>query len=624
MQSAESTQNLPKTHSSTNRAIRHGQYSSRRAFDRIKYKGTRYGTLGALALWGCFGLSGASSQTPANPAANQGALSHSMTGGSGSMALTTSCYTRDLGHASSAVGFVNQTPFLIPALDLIIINKFEAPVGGDVISEISATFGSPDYPGQFTPGPFFNIDWVIWDDPNNDHQPGDATLLWTDNSYVDSASIDTDVFQTQAVPDIPVSGVFFIGIRFSSIAVAHPGLQIPGTNPASRDNNAGQASNSWAGQADPFQSNLGDLSSLSALHPSSLGVWLLRAKGQGCLPASCYEHDQGGSEWGIGFLDIDFSMIALAGYHTQSDSDIITELSSTFGSPGSSNFYAPGAITWGIWNDPNNDFDPSDAVLLWSLPDVVSPASVDSDVFQSISVPGVSVQGVYFIGVAIENCVDGEFPAAQDLDAPSGGHAWIAGNFTAPQNMAHLSWNEYPPREMASVNLDGSWLIRAKSVDCPTSGTGYCYGDGTALICPCFNFGGRGEGCGNSSGLGGAKLKGSGGASLSDDTFELLISGVPGSQLGLLLRGANRTNGGFGNLVGDGLLCVGGSLARSQVQMTSLGNTTFTHFNGNPFGQDSFGAGVSTHYQFWYRDGGNNCSGSGFNFSNAWSVIWMP
>lgn len=128
----------------------------------------------------------------------------------------------------------------------------------------------------------------------------------------------------------------------------------------------------------------------------------------------------------------------------------------------------------------------------------------------------------------------------------------------------------------------------------------------------------------NSTTTGGAKLRASGSSSLSDDTLLMHISGLPGNKPGLILRGANQLNGGLGSSVGDGLLCVGGQMARSQIQVASGGATIFTNFQGQRFGQSGYGAGIPTNYQFWYRDAANTCSGSAFNFSNAWTVTWVP
>ncbi len=158
------------------------------------------------------------------------------------------------------------------------------------------------------------------------------------------------------------------------------------------------------------------------------------------------------------------------------------------------------------------------------------------------------------------------------------------------------------------------------------TGSAFCFGDGTGTPCPCApaGNGNAGEGCANSSGAGGAILTASGNAYTLNDTFQLDVVGVPGNKPGLILRGVNQVSGGLGNPVGDGLLCVAGQSARSQVQVTSAGSTSFTDFQGNGFGASNYGIGVPTNYQFWYRDSGNTCSGAGFNFSNAWSVAWQP
>jgi hypothetical protein len=157
-----------------------------------------------------------------------------------------------------------------------------------------------------------------------------------------------------------------------------------------------------------------------------------------------------------------------------------------------------------------------------------------------------------------------------------------------------------------------------------SSGGAFCFGDGTGGFCPCLQTGNLEQGCANSGGSG-AVLTGSGVASISNDSFQLAVTGVPGAKPGIVLRGTTRVNGGLGNPVGDGLLCASGSTLRSQVQTTNgAGNTTFSSFKGQPFGATAVGAGAPTYYQFWYRDTANNCSGQGFNFTNAWEATWQP
>lgn len=177
------------------------------------------------------------------------------------------------------------------------------------------------------------------------------------------------------------------------------------------------------------------------------------------------------------------------------------------------------------------------------------------------------------------------------------------------------AWDDDAGRNSGSAHIFSSL---------PAPGMSYCFGDGTGTPCPCSASGSPGGGCANTTGVGGAALTAAGEASLGNDSFQLFIGGVPGSKPGLILRGANQLSGGLGIPIGDGLLCTSGQTARSHVQVTQAGFTNFSHFGGQPFGASSYGPGVVTNYQFWYRDPSNLCSGSGFNFSNAWTVAWVP
>lgn len=146
----------------------------------------------------------------------------------------------------------------------------------------------------------------------------------------------------------------------------------------------------------------------------------------------------------------------------------------------------------------------------------------------------------------------------------------------------------------------------------------YCSGDGSFGACPCSNDTVTGEGCLNSTHKG-ARLRVGGNAFVSSDTLQFVASQIPNNNPGLLLRGDNVIH----TIVGDGKLCTGGAGQRSQVQLATGGTTAFTHFNGAPFAAVS-NVGAETHFQFWYRDPANPCTGAGFNFSNAWTVTYLP
>jgi hypothetical protein len=227
--------------------------------------------------------------------------------------------------------------------------------------------------------------------------------------------------------------------------------------------------------------------------------------------------------------------------------------------------------------------------------------------------------------------------SSPNYSEPAGGWEWVTGeawsytnwwpgepNDTGPTGPEHTlellqggqygeSWND-----VADVHSRG-YVIEFETGVVSDPGTALCFGDGTGATCPCGQFGSIGEGCQNTGGIG-AILVGSGNASLANDTFQLDISGVPGAKPGLLVKGSTS----FQNPVGDGILCTSPQ-QRSHVQITmSDGSTTFTDFDGNPFGAISNSGGVPTYYQFWYRDPGNTCSGQGFNFTNAWTTTWTP
>ncbi len=160
-----------------------------------------------------------------------------------------------------------------------------------------------------------------------------------------------------------------------------------------------------------------------------------------------------------------------------------------------------------------------------------------------------------------------------------------------------------------------------QSTNAPANmGSSYCAGTTT---CPCANAGSGVGGCKN-SGSYGARLMATGNASMvvGQDTLELHVYNVNGSKPGLLLRGDNQLNGGAGNPIGDGLICSAGNSQRSQVVMsTALGVAHFGNWNGQRFGSVA-NVGVPTNFQYWYRDPQGSPCGSGFNFSNAWTVTY--
>jgi archaellum component FlaF (FlaF/FlaG flagellin family) len=155
--------------------------------------------------------------------------------------------------------------------------------------------------------------------------------------------------------------------------------------------------------------------------------------------------------------------------------------------------------------------------------------------------------------------------------------------------------------------------------------TPFCYGDGTAVACPCGNTGVANRGCQNSASTGGAALTGAGVASLANDSVQLTSSSELPSALSIVLQGSTfiaPVN------FGDGLRCAGGSLKRLYTKNASSGSITV------PVGAepsisvrsatlgDTIPLGVTRIYQVYYRDPNLGFCPGGFNATHAVAIAW--
>ena len=152
--------------------------------------------------------------------------------------------------------------------------------------------------------------------------------------------------------------------------------------------------------------------------------------------------------------------------------------------------------------------------------------------------------------------------------------------------------------------------------------TAFCFGDGSGNSCPCGNMGGVGEGCMNSTGLGG-RLRSSGSSSVSSDDLVLLGTQLVPSQPGLYFQGNNAINSGNGNPFGDGLRCAGGGVVRLQVRFADALGTSSTSTSIAATG--GVAPGDVKRYQVWYRNPpAGFCGAFTFNLSNGVQVNWSP
>jgi hypothetical protein len=181
----------------------------------------------------------------------------------------------------------------------------------------------------------------------------------------------------------------------------------------------------------------------------------------------------------------------------------------------------------------------------------------------------------------------------------------------------YLGGNAASPPGVASTNL-------AALRGCDAPGRAFCFGDGSGTPCPCGNHGTAGAGCASSVGSG-AVLAASGTPSVQADTLVLHGSGMPPDSLSLYLQGLAPHASGLGSAFGDGLRCVGGSLARLGVAQCVNGASSYPSLGDAPVSlQASAPPGVTRTYQIWYRDPASFCSAATFNLSNGLQLHWLP
>ncbi len=194
-------------------------------------------------------------------------------------------------------------------------------------------------------------------------------------------------------------------------------------------------------------------------------------------------------------------------------------------------------------------------------------------------------------------------------------NAWrIEGGPTAP----NCYWFGGVP--YASFHLE----LYADACGPVSTGTPYCFGDGTGTACPCANNGVAGNGCANSLFAAGANLAAVGTASITADTVVLTHTNGPNSSV-LFFQGTIQQSSGAGVAFGDGKRCAGGTVIRLGTKSAASNTASY------PVGADPRVSvrglvsvpGTRT-YQSWYRNAAAFCTASTFNLSNGLEISWQP
>jgi hypothetical protein len=193
-----------------------------------------------------------------------------------------------------------------------------------------------------------------------------------------------------------------------------------------------------------------------------------------------------------------------------------------------------------------------------------------------------------------------------------------------PGTYAATQWCSYTfAVQGPGANLDIAPLDLAISL--PSTGSPYCFGDGTGASCPCGNSSSMGSSAGCLHSLGGAgRLRASGVASVSTDSLVLRGEAMPSSSA-LYFQGTSRSGGGLGVAFGDGLRCAGGVVVRLGTKANVVGASLYPAAGDLPVSSAGLVApGDVRTYQIWYRNAASYCTASVFNLTNGLELTWAP
>ncbi|MCA8979693.1 MAG: choice-of-anchor E domain-containing protein [Planctomycetes bacterium] len=159
--------------------------------------------------------------------------------------------------------------------------------------------------------------------------------------------------------------------------------------------------------------------------------------------------------------------------------------------------------------------------------------------------------------------------------------------------------------------------------ECEPSIDRFCIGDGQqdddSVPCPCGNVNANNlGGCTNFLGLVGT-LSGSGNPSISNDTVQLTVSGIPFASPGWFFMSTSANPAGM--VLGNGVGCLTQPQRVLKVQSGNGGGLFPAPGDPSISSQFGFTPGQTTYWQFWYRDQAGACNQRA-NATNALRIVW--
>lgn len=170
-----------------------------------------------------------------------------------------------------------------------------------------------------------------------------------------------------------------------------------------------------------------------------------------------YVLDTGVGTFNIGPAGFDANVTWLNVFETVPGGELITEISVSYGDiADNSGNLGSDAVTLAILNDPTNDHDPSDAVVL----STTEATWVDTGFGEFVTYPiePTVVEGVFFVAVVMD-VLEGANPASADPNSPSAGSlSWL---FYNPEPNLDDLGNSPFILKMSEGPFPAAWMVRA-------------------------------------------------------------------------------------------------------------------------------------------------------------------
>lgn len=222
----------------------------------------------------------------------------------------------------------------------------------------------------------------------------------------------------------------------------------------------------------------------------------------------------------------------------------------------------------------------------------------------------------YLDGVLV-GTVNGGSPA----NAPNSD--WLLGSWNGVTEFWHGAMDDVQVYAGSLTAADVAFLVQNPGATvAPAGGSSYCYGDGSATVCPCGNIGALGEGCRNSTGAG-AELSALGTTSLIASDLQLHGERLVPGRMAILFGSQQLLNGGSGQLFGDGLRCAGDPVQRLGIRVAS-GTGHALWLGPGVAAQGGWAPGMTQRLQIWYEDPLGSPCGFGSNTSQVLELVLSP